>query len=82
MTEIIITFLLLLLIVLITFTIYLIRKNNSSNSDNNFKDITNDLFQRMDSLNTKLEVEQVKLSENLIGSTNSVKEMIKFSEQS
>ena len=82
MTEIIITFLLLLLIVLITFTIYLIRNNNSSNSDNNFKDITNDLFQRMDSLNTKLEVEQVKLSENLIGSTNSVKEMIKFSEQS
>ena len=53
-----------------------------SNSDNNFKDITNDLFQRMDNLNTKLEVEQVKLSENLIGSTNSVKEMIKFSEQS
>tara|TARA_Y100000748_G_scaffold86566_1_gene71632 strand:+ start:815 stop:1840 length:1026 start_codon:yes stop_codon:yes gene_type:complete len=82
MTEIIITFLLLLLIVLITFSIYLIRKNNSSNSDNNFKDITNDLFQRMDNLNTKLEVEQVKLSENLIGSTNSVKEMIKFSEQS
>jgi DNA anti-recombination protein RmuC len=82
MTEIIITFLLLLLIVLIIFSIYLIRKNNSSNSDNNFKDITNDLFQRMDSLNTKLEVEQVKLSENLIGSTNSVKEMIKFSEQS
>jgi len=82
MTEIIITFLLILLIILITFTIYLIRKNNSSNSDNNFKDITNDLFQRMDSLNTKLEVEQVKLSENLIGSTNSVKEMIKFSEQS
>lgn len=82
MTEIIITFLLLILIVLITFSIYLIRKNNSSNSDNNFKDITNDLFQRMDNLNTKLEVEQVKLSENLIGSTNSVKEMIKFSEQS
>ena len=82
MTEIIITFLLLLLIVLITFSIYLIRKNNNSNSDNNFKDITNDLFQRMDNLNTKLEVEQVKLSENLIGSTNSVKEMIKFSEQS
>ena len=59
MTEIIITFLLLLLIVLITFSIYLIRKNNSSNSDINFKDITNDLFQRMDNLNTKLEVEQV-----------------------
>ena len=36
----------------------------------------------MDNLNTKLEVEQTKLSENLIGSTNSVKEMIKFSEQS
>ena len=82
MTEIIITFLLLLLIVLIIFSIYLIRKNSSSNNDNNFKEITNDLFQRMDNLNTKLEVEQVKLSENLIGSTNSVKEMIKFSEQS
>ena len=78
MTEIIITFLLLLLIVLIIFSIYLIRKNSSSNNDNNFKEITNDLFQRMDNLNTKLEVEQVKLSENLIGSTNSVKEMIKF----
>ena len=82
MTEIIITILLLLLIVLIIFSIYLIRKNSSSNNDNNFKEITNDLFQRMDNLNTKLEVEQVKLSENLIGSTNSVKEMIKFSEQS
>ena len=82
MTEIIITILLLLLIVLIIFSIYLIRKNSSSNNDNNFKEITNDLFQRIDNLNTKLEVEQVKLSENLIGSTNSVKEMIKFSEQS
>ena len=82
MTEIIIAFLSLLIIVLIIFSIYLIRKNSSSNNDNNFKEITNDLFQRMDNLNTKLEVEQVKLSENLIGSTNSVKEMIKFSEQS
>ena len=82
MTEIIIAFLLLLIIVLIIFSIYLIRKNSNSNNDNKFKEITNDLFQRIDNLNTKLEVEQVKLSENLIGSTNSVKEMIKFSEQS
>ena len=82
MTEIIITFLLLLLMILLIFSIYLIRKNNNSNNDNNFKEITNDLFQKMDNLNTKLEVEQVKISENLIGSTNSVKEMIKFSEQS
>ncbi len=82
MTEIILIILLILLIFIIILLFFLNKKNNLSNHDSGFNEITKDLFQRMDSLNTKLEVEQTKLSENLIGSTNSVKEMIKFSEQS
>tara|TARA_Y100001935_G_scaffold210741_1_gene180751 strand:+ start:1843 stop:2868 length:1026 start_codon:yes stop_codon:yes gene_type:complete len=82
MTEIILIILLILLIFIIIFLFFLNRKNNLSKDDSSLNEITKDLFQRMDNLNTKLEVEQTKLSENLIGSTNSVKEMIKFSEQS
>lgn len=82
MTEIILIILLILLIFIIILLFFLNKKNNLSNHDSGFNEITKDLFQRMDNLNTKLEVEQTKLSENLIGSTNSVKEMIKFSEQS
>ena len=82
MTEIILIILLILLVFIIIFLFFLNRKNNLSKDDSSLNEITKDLFQRMDNLNTKLEVEQTKLSENLIGSTNSVKEMIKFSEQS
>ena len=82
MTEVILIILLILLIFIIIFLFFLNRKNNLSKDDSSLNEITRDLFQRMDNLNTKLEVEQTKLSENLIGSTNSVKEMIKFSEQS
>ena len=82
MTEVILIILLILLIFIIIFFFFLNRKNNLSKDDSSLNEITKDLFQRMDNLNTKLEVEQTKLSENLIGSTNSVKEMIKFSEQS
>ena len=82
MTEIILIILLILLIFIIIFLFFLNRKNNLLKDDSSLNEITKDLFQRMDNLNTKLEVEQTKLSENLIGSTNSVKEMIKFSEQS
>jgi len=82
MTEVILIILLILLIFIIIFLFFLNRKNNLSKDDSSLNEITKDLFQRMDNLNTKLEVEQTKLSENLIGSTNSVKEMIKFSEQS
>ena len=82
MTEVILIILLILLIFIIIFLFFLNRKNNLLKDDSSLNEITKDLFQRMDNLNTKLEVEQTKLSENLIGSTNSVKEMIKFSEQS
>ena len=82
MTDIVIIVLVLLLIVLVGLSLFRIKKNASSNNYVNFDEISKDLFQRMDNLNTKLEVEQTKLSENLIGSTNSVKEMIKVSEQS
>ena len=82
MTDIVIIVLVLLLIILVGLSLFRIKKNTSLNNDVHFDEISKDLFQRMDNLNTKLEVEQTKLSENLIGSTNSVKEMIKFSEQS
>ena len=81
MTDIVIIILVVFLIILAGISFFLTKKTISKN-DVDFDELSKDLFQRMDNLNTKLEVEQTKLSENLIGSTNSVKEMIKFSEQS
>ena len=82
MTDIVIIILVVFLIILAGVSFFLNKKNTISKNDVDFDELSKDLFQRMDNLNTKLEVEQTKLSENLIGSTNSVKEMIKFSEQS
>ena len=82
MTDIVIIILVVFLIILAGVSFFINKKNTISKNDVDFDELSKDLFQRMDNLNTKLEVEQTKLSENLIGSTNSVKEMIKFSEQS
>ena len=74
MTDIVIIVLVLLLIVLVGLSLFRIKKNASSNNYVHFDEISKDLFQRMDNLNTKLEVEQTKFSEQ--SQNRAAKEML------